>query len=276
MRPGRFGLRMLAPPFGPSDFVGGARGLHDDPLVGRAKCPIEACQCDLDEPGFEDDPYGRLAVAIEFPGHSQRLHCWCDTAGLHKIQGYGSDLGLTSAMPLPGLPDHSQGCAGSGAIAFHPAFSEFQQKSLCRGDTALASAFADGHRLAEYGLKGRFAMTTPRAAGRIATPTFCKARRSWRLAITDAIIFGIVRRSAPKSHSLVPPRPTQTIRIARATSYMIGGQAMAVAPRRAAEPPKAQAGGAPDLCASPDDRGCAPRSQGEGEPHLRCRNRTNS
>src|SRR6516162_6785462 len=203
MRPGRFGLRMLAPPFGPSDFVGGARGLHDDPLVGRAKCPIEACQRGLNEPGFEDDPYG-LAVAIEFPGHSQRLQRRCDTAGLYKIQGYGPDLGLASAMPLPGLLDQSQGRTGSGAIAFHPAFSEFQQKSLGRRDTALASAFADGHNLAEYGLIGRFAITPPRTTRRIATPTFCKARRPWRLAITDAIVLGTVRRFPPGSHLSVP------------------------------------------------------------------------
>src|SRR6516162_503560 len=179
-------------------------------------------------------------------------------------------------MPLPGLLDHSQGRTGCGAIAFKPAFCKLEQKGLGSRDKTLGSVFADRHHLAEYGLIGCFAMTTPRTAGRIAALALCKARRPWRLAITDAIIFGIVRRSAPKSHSLVPPRPTQTIRIARATSYMIGGQAMAVAPRRAAEPPKAQAGGAPDLCASPDDRGCAPRSQEGGEPHLHCRNRLNA
>jgi hypothetical protein len=46
--------------------------------------------------------------------------------------------------------------------------------------------------LAEYGLIGCFAMTTPRTTGRIATPTFCKAGRPWRFAITDAIVLGIV------------------------------------------------------------------------------------
>jgi hypothetical protein len=140
-------------------------------LVGRAKCPIEACQRGLNEPGFEDDPYG-LAVAIEFSGHSQRLQRRCDTAGLYKIYGYSADLGLASAMPLPGLLDQSQGRTGSGAIAFHPAFSEFQQKSLGRRDTALAPAFADGHNLAEYGLIGRFAITPPRTTGRITASTF--------------------------------------------------------------------------------------------------------
>ena len=133
-------------------------------------------------------------------------------------------------MPLPGLLDHSQGRTGCGAIAFKPAFCKLEQKGLGSRDKTLGSVFADRHHLAEYGLIGCFAMTTPRTAGRIAALALCKARRPWRLAITDAIIFGIVRRSAPKSHSLVPPRPTQTIRIARATSYMIGGQAMAAAP----------------------------------------------
>jgi hypothetical protein len=192
-----FGLWMFTPPFGPPDLMRRAGGLQDGPLIGGTECMRETGQCGLDEPGFEDDPYG-LAVAIEFPGHSQRLQRRCDTAGLYKIYGYSAGLGLPSAMPLPGLLDHSQGRTGSGAIAFHPAFSEFQQKSLGRRDTALASTFADGHYLTEHSLIGCFPVTPAGTTGRIATPTFCKARRPWRFAIADstgAIVFGIVRRS---------------------------------------------------------------------------------
>ena len=72
---------MLAPPFGPFDLVRRASGLHNDPLIGGTECLRKTSQRGLDEPGFADDPYG-LAVGIEFPGHSQRLHRWCDAAGL--------------------------------------------------------------------------------------------------------------------------------------------------------------------------------------------------
>jgi hypothetical protein len=49
------------------------------------------------------------------------------------------DLGLASAMALPSLLDHSERRAGSGAIAFHPAFSELQQKSLSSCDVTRGS-----------------------------------------------------------------------------------------------------------------------------------------
>ena len=75
---------MCAPPFGPPNLVRRAGRLHDDPLIGGTECLGETGQRGLDEPGFEDDPYG-VAVAIEFPGHSQRHHRWCDTAGLYKL-----------------------------------------------------------------------------------------------------------------------------------------------------------------------------------------------
>ena len=146
-----------------------AGGLQDGPLIGGTECMRETGQSGLDEPGFEDDPYG-LAVAIEFPGHSQRLQRRCDTAGLYKIYGYSAGLGLPSAMPLPGLLDHSQGRTGCGAIAFKPAFCKLEQKGLGSRDKTLGSVFADRHHLAEYGLIGCFAMTTPRTTGRIAAP----------------------------------------------------------------------------------------------------------
>jgi hypothetical protein len=95
-------------------------------------------------------------------------------------------------MPLPGLLDHSQRRTGCGAVAFKPAFCKLQQKGLGGGDTTLSSAFADGHHLTERSLIGCFAITPARTTGRIATPAFCKARRPWRLAITDAIVLGIV------------------------------------------------------------------------------------
>ena len=95
-------------------------------------------------------------------------------------------------MPLRGLLDHNQRRTRSGAIAFEPAFCKLEQKGFGSGDTTLASIFADRHHLAEYGLIGCFAMTTPGTTGRIATPTLCKARRPWRFAITDAIVLGIV------------------------------------------------------------------------------------
>jgi hypothetical protein len=75
---------------------------------------------------------------------------------------------------------------GSGAIPFHPAFRELQQKSFGRRDTALASAFADRHHLTEYGLIGCFPVTPARTTGRIATPTFCK------FTIPDVIVFSII------------------------------------------------------------------------------------
>ena len=98
---------MLAPPFGPPDLVRRAGSLHDSPLIGGTECLGEAGQRGLDEPRFEDDPYGRLAVAIEFPGHSQRLHRRCDTAGLCLARGgaadrrfevLGADLGRAFAL----------------------------------------------------------------------------------------------------------------------------------------------------------------------------------
>ena len=35
---------MLAPPFGPPDFMGSTGGLHDDPLIGGTECLAEASQ----------------------------------------------------------------------------------------------------------------------------------------------------------------------------------------------------------------------------------------
>ena len=64
---------MFAPPFGPPDLVRRAGGLHDDPLISGTECLGETGQRGFDEPGFEDDPHV-VAVAIEFPGHSQRHH----------------------------------------------------------------------------------------------------------------------------------------------------------------------------------------------------------
>jgi hypothetical protein len=51
-------------------------------------------------------------------------------------------------LPFSGFLDHGQGCAGCGAVAFKPAFRELEQKRLGRRDTALGSAFSDGHHLA--------------------------------------------------------------------------------------------------------------------------------
>src|SRR6516162_5992877 len=65
-----FGLWLFAPPFGPPDLVGRAGGLHDSPLIGGTERTRKTGQRSLDEPGFEDDPYG-LAKGIEFPGHPQ-------------------------------------------------------------------------------------------------------------------------------------------------------------------------------------------------------------
>ena len=58
---------MFAPPFGPPDLVRRAGDLHDDPLIGGTECLGETGHRRFDKPPFEDDPYGRLAVAIEFP-----------------------------------------------------------------------------------------------------------------------------------------------------------------------------------------------------------------
>ena len=65
-------LRKLAPPFGPPDFMGSARSVHDDPLIRGTECLGETGQGGFDEPGFEDQSCG-LAVRIEFFGHPQRL-----------------------------------------------------------------------------------------------------------------------------------------------------------------------------------------------------------
>src|SRR6516165_1654388 len=108
-------------------------------------------------------------------------------------------------MPLPGLLDHSQGRTGCGAIAFKPAFCKLEQKGLGSRDKTLGSVFADRHHLAEYGLIGCFAMTTPRTAGRIAALALCKARRPWRLAITDAIILRHRPTVCPEKSFFGPP-----------------------------------------------------------------------
>jgi hypothetical protein len=129
-------LRIFSPPFGPPDFVGGAGGLHDGPLIGRAERMRKTGQRGLDEPRFEGDSCS-LTVAIEFPGHSQRLQRVCDTAGRYKR--YGSALGLVSAMPLPGFLDHCQGRTGCSAVAFKPAFCKLEQKGLGSRDTTLDS-----------------------------------------------------------------------------------------------------------------------------------------
>jgi len=67
-----FGLWIFGPPFGPSDLVRCASGLHDDSLIGGTEWPGEAGQRCLDEPRFEHHPRS-LAIGIELPGHSQRF-----------------------------------------------------------------------------------------------------------------------------------------------------------------------------------------------------------
>jgi hypothetical protein len=123
--------------------VGGTSGLHDGPLIGGAQCTTEA-ERRLDEPWFEGDPCG-LAVGIEFPRHSQWLKCRCDAPGRHNRPDDDADSGLARALTLPSFLDHSQGRAGCGAITFKSAFAEVQQERLGRRDTALDTAFADGH-----------------------------------------------------------------------------------------------------------------------------------
>ncbi|MEA2796194.1 MAG: hypothetical protein QOI87_3574, partial [Bradyrhizobium sp.] len=71
------------PRFGPHDFMGSASGLYDNALIGGTERLTEAGQRGLDEPRFEAHPCG-LAVAIEFPGHSQRFQSRCDAPGCHS------------------------------------------------------------------------------------------------------------------------------------------------------------------------------------------------
>ena len=78
----RFGSGVFAPPIGPPDPVRCTSGPHDGPLIGGTESPIEASQRGLDQPRLEGN-LCRLAVGIEFPGHSQRLQRRCDAAGLH-------------------------------------------------------------------------------------------------------------------------------------------------------------------------------------------------
>ncbi len=112
-----FGLRMFAPPCGPSDLVRGTRGLHDDLLIGGIEWLRETGQCRLDEPRFQDEPRG-LAERIEYPGHSQRLQCSRDAPGSHALQDYvpGTDYNL----PEPGFLDYGKGCTGCGSVACSP------------------------------------------------------------------------------------------------------------------------------------------------------------
>jgi hypothetical protein len=93
------------------------------------------------------------------------------------------------------LLDHGQSCAGCGPITFKSAFGELQQERLGGRDTALDSAFADGHHLPEHGLIGCFAPSPAAATGWIAALTLRKARRPWRPAITAAAILLIVGRT---------------------------------------------------------------------------------
>jgi hypothetical protein len=74
------GLRMFAPPIGPSDLARCTSGLHDGPLFSGTECPTEACQRRLDKPRFESHSCS-LAVRIEFLGHPQGLQCRCDVPG---------------------------------------------------------------------------------------------------------------------------------------------------------------------------------------------------
>jgi hypothetical protein len=137
-----FGLRMFAPPCWPSDLVRGARGLHDDLLIGGIKWLRETGQCGLDEPRFQDDPRG-LAVRIEYPGHSQRLQCRCDAAGSYA---FPDDVqGADHNLPEPGFLDYGKRCTGCGSVAFDPALRELEQKRLGRGDTARGPTLSDGH-----------------------------------------------------------------------------------------------------------------------------------
>jgi hypothetical protein len=100
-----FGLRMFAPPFGPTNFAGCTSGVHDSPLFSRTEFPIEASQGGLNEPWLEGHPCS-LAVGIEFPGHSQRLERRCDAPGRHTHMHDGADPGLACALALPGFLDH--------------------------------------------------------------------------------------------------------------------------------------------------------------------------
>jgi hypothetical protein len=58
------------------------------------------------------------------------------------------------AGSFSGLLNRGQTCARCGAITFKSAFGELQQERFGRRDTALDSAFADGHRLPKDGFKG--------------------------------------------------------------------------------------------------------------------------
>ena len=142
-----FGLWIFGPPFGPSDLVRCASGLHDDSLIGGTEWPGEAGQRCLDEPRFEHHPRS-LAIGIELPSHSQRFERGCDAPRRHDHMDDSADLRRVSALALPRFLDHSQGCTGCGIVAFQRAFCELEKEGFGGRDMALGSAFADFHYLA--------------------------------------------------------------------------------------------------------------------------------
>src|ERR1700726_3864510 len=88
----RFGSGVFAPPIGPADHARCTSGPRDGPLIGGTESPTEASQRGLDQPRIEGN-LCRLAVGIEFPGHSLRLQRRCDAAGLHDFPDNGAYSG---------------------------------------------------------------------------------------------------------------------------------------------------------------------------------------
>jgi hypothetical protein len=113
--------------------VRGARGPHDDLLIGGIEWLRQTGQCGLDEPRFEDDPCG-FAVRIEHLAHSQRLQCRRDAPGSHA---FPDDVqGTVYTLSVAGFLDDGKGCTGRGSVAFDPALRKLEQKRLSRRDTA--------------------------------------------------------------------------------------------------------------------------------------------
>src|SRR5271168_4949917 len=101
-------------------------------------------------------------------------------------------------------------------------------------------------------------MTSTGTTGRIAALALCKAHRSWWLTITNVNFLRVIWRIVFRHHSSVPPWPAQTVRIARAASYLITlsvGQALAACGGEPPEPPKAQGVVGPGRRQCPHARG---------------------
>src|SRR5215470_15542527 len=95
----------------------------------------------------------------------------------------------SAAVTLPGSTMvRTMGMGGGGAVVSERALSELEDERLLRRNTALSSAFADGHQLAEHGLIGCLAMSPAGTTGPIAALALRITRHPWPPAISVSIV----------------------------------------------------------------------------------------